>query len=44
LLFSSIFLRFYHRQTPYSIPYNKIKGIPFEAREIKNRIIELIDG
>ncbi len=27
-----------------AIPYNKIKGTPFESREIKNRIIELIDG
>ena len=25
-------------------PFNKIKGTPFEAREIKNRIIELHDG
>ncbi|MDA9898174.1 2-oxoacid:acceptor oxidoreductase subunit alpha [Flavobacteriales bacterium] len=27
-----------------AIPMNKIQGIPFEAREIKNRIIELHDG
>jgi len=27
-----------------AIPFNKIKGTPFEAREIKNRIIELHDG
>ena len=27
-----------------AIPFNKIKGTPFESREIKNRIIELIDG
>jgi 2-oxoglutarate ferredoxin oxidoreductase subunit alpha len=27
-----------------AISFNKIKGIPFEAREIKNRIIEIIDG
>ena len=27
-----------------AIPMNKIQGIPFEAREIKNRIIELYDG
>lgn len=27
-----------------AIPFNKIKGIPFESREIKNRIIELLDG
>jgi 2-oxoglutarate ferredoxin oxidoreductase subunit alpha len=27
-----------------AIPFNKIKGTPFEAREIKNSIIELHDG
>ena len=27
-----------------AIPMNKIQGIPFEAREIKNQIIELHDG
>ena len=27
-----------------AIPFNKIKGIPFESREIKNRIIEVLDG
>lgn len=27
-----------------AIGFNKIKGIPFEAREIKNRILELLDG
>ena len=27
-----------------AIPMNKIQGIPFESREIKNRIIELHDG
>jgi 2-oxoglutarate ferredoxin oxidoreductase subunit alpha len=27
-----------------AIPFNKIKGVPFESREIKNRIIELQDG
>lgn len=27
-----------------AIPFNKIKGIPFESREIKNRIIQVLDG
>ena len=27
-----------------AIPFNKIKGIPFESREIKNRIIQILDG
>ena len=27
-----------------AIAFNKIKGIPFEAREIKNKIIEIVDG
>ena len=27
-----------------AIPFNKIKGIPFESREVKNRIIQVLDG
>ena len=27
-----------------AVPMNKIQGIPFEAREIKNKIIELYNG